>query len=410
MALSWVWRAERGNCRASSRSVAPNLCSRRMLSRSLQPNRARISLRPSHSRLSCFLKTSSIVSRRSNHSGWRAMVTVYMIWQCSVTSCPQYPMIILVIDGIMHHGSVLLLRRDRSGPRRSLPALLRAAAELPPALRRIKRGDPRARPPHLSGLRGRAAAACAPPAAGQQRARVAGHPLRRLPCPAAPARCFARLDPGAARAPVGRTSPRRSVAVAVSGHAMMDVDPETWRRLQRLVLDSVTSQHSRRAYETALEAFRDWCTGQGIAGFTKATVQAWRAALEAARLAPSTINVRLSAVRKLASEAADNHLLAPEVAAAITRVRGARHLGEKTGNWLSREQAERLLELPDRSTRKGLRDRALLALLVGCGLRREELAGLEIERIQQREGRWCIVDLAGKGKRIRTVDRKSTCL
>jgi integrase len=42
-------------------------------------------------------------------------------------------------------------------------------------------------------------------------------------------------------------------------------------------------------------------------------------------------------------------------------------------------------------------------LLVGCGLRRQELATLRIEDIQQRDGRWCIVDLAGKGNRIRTV-------
>jgi integrase len=58
-------------------------------------------------------------------------------------------------------------------------------------------------------------------------------------------------------------------------------------------------------------------------------------------------------------------------------------------------------------TNKGKRDRALLALLVGCGLRRQELAGLRIEDIQQRDGRWCIVDLAGKGNRIRTVPMPS---
>ncbi|MBV9503898.1 MAG: site-specific integrase [Acidobacteriia bacterium] len=66
-----------------------------------------------------------------------------------------------------------------------------------------------------------------------------------------------------------------------------------------------------------------------------------------------------------------------------------------------------MLELPDRKTHKGLRDRALLALLAGCGLRRQEVAGLHVEDIQQRDGRWCIVDLAGKGKRIRTVPMPS---
>lgn len=180
-------------------------------------------------------------------------------------------------------------------------------------------------------------------------------------------------------------------------------DAGLWERIKELVLDSVSSRHSKRAYAQALDHFARWCAESGAEDFNRATVQAWRSALEAAHLAPSTINVRLSAVRKLAAEAADNGLLAPERGAAITRVKGAKRLGVRAGNWLTREQAEQLLALPDRKTHKGKRDLALLSLLVGSGLRREELAGLRIEEIQQRDGRWCVVDLAGKGKRIRTV-------
>jgi integrase len=62
-----------------------------------------------------------------------------------------------------------------------------------------------------------------------------------------------------------------------------------------------------------------------------------------------------------------------------------------------------LLGLPDRSTLKGKRDYVIIALLVGCALRRQELASLTIEDIQLREGRWVIIDLRGKGGRIRTV-------
>ena len=42
----------------------------------------------------------------------------------------------------------------------------------------------------------------------------------------------------------------------------------------------------------------------------------------------------------------------------------------------------------------------ILALLVGCALRRNELAELEVATIQQREGRWVLADLEGKGRRI----------
>lgn len=73
------------------------------------------------------------------------------------------------------------------------------------------------------------------------------------------------------------------------------------------------------------------------------------------------------------------------------------------GNWLNRDQAKDLLAVPDRERLIGKRDHALLALLVGCGLRRQELAELKVEDIVQREGRAVIIDLVGKGRRGRTV-------
>jgi integrase len=45
----------------------------------------------------------------------------------------------------------------------------------------------------------------------------------------------------------------------------------------------------------------------------------------------------------------------------------------------------------------------MLAMLLGCGLRGSELADLDIDEVQTRDGHWAIVDLIGKGGRIRTV-------
>jgi integrase len=80
-----------------------------------------------------------------------------------------------------------------------------------------------------------------------------------------------------------------------------------------------------------------------------------------------------------------------------------RQSGARAGNWLTPEQARDLLAQPDLDTIEGKRDRAILAVLLGCARRRSELAALESRHIQQRDGRWVFVDLMGKGKRIRTV-------
>jgi site-specific recombinase XerC len=174
--------------------------------------------------------------------------------------------------------------------------------------------------------------------------------------------------------------------------------------VRALVLDSVSSPHSKRAYSRALEHFARWAKeeGQGTA-FGKALIQRYRSRLEENGLAPSSMNVQLAALRKLAMEAADNGLLDPAVASAIGRVKGSMQKGRRIGRWLTREEASLLLRDSGDERLKAKRDRALLCLLLGAGLRREELVSLEVAHIQPRDGRWVIADLIGKRQRIRTV-------
>jgi site-specific recombinase XerD len=137
--------------------------------------------------------------------------------------------------------------------------------------------------------------------------------------------------------------------------------------------------------------------------FNRSVVVRYRSHLESRQLAPGTINLRLGAVRRLAYEAADCGLLSADLAAGIRRVKGVKKLGIRLGNWLTAEQGNALWQAPDRQRLKGKRDRALLALLLACGLRRHEAVALTLDHLQQREEHWAIVDLVGKGGHIRTV-------
>jgi site-specific recombinase XerD len=167
-------------------------------------------------------------------------------------------------------------------------------------------------------------------------------------------------------------------------------------------------------YRTAIEEFYRWHIAAGEPRINKATINNYKAHLRSTinprtgkPLANSSINLKLAAVRKLVSEAADNGLLDEQTAAAIKRVKGVSTEGVRAGNWLTRTQAQALLNAPDAVTKKGLRDRAILAVLLGCALRREEVANLTVEHIQQREGRWVIVDLVGKREKVRSVPMPS---
>src|SRR5262252_2883064 len=169
------------------------------------------------------------------------------------------------------------------------------------------------------------------------------------------------------------------------------------------VLNSLCSPASRRVYEYAIDQFIAWYCSEPRLAFNRIVVVRYRMHLESRGLAANTINQQLAAVRRLAHEAADTGLLSPELAAGISRVKGVKQLGFRAGNWLSVEESSEVLRRAHGNGMRAKRDYAMLAMLFGCGFRRSELVGLEMDELQVRQGHWAIVDLIGKGGHIRTV-------
>ena len=187
--------------------------------------------------------------------------------------------------------------------------------------------------------------------------------------------------------------------------------PKTILRLPDLeqsrtaVLNSLGAVSSQESYGHAIDEFTGWYCSEPRLAFNRTVVLRYRFFLEQKQLAPSTINVRLAAVRRLAYEAADAGLLSPELAAGIRRVKGAKRLGKRVGNWLTLDQARSLIgrECEGCIQLREKRDRAIIALLLGCGLRGAECVGLRVEDLQLREDHWIIADLVGKAKHVRTI-------
>jgi integrase len=169
------------------------------------------------------------------------------------------------------------------------------------------------------------------------------------------------------------------------------------------VLNTLASVHSRRSYAFAIGRFIGWYCSEPRLTFNRAVVVRYKSHLERLGLSASTINLHFSAIRRLADESAESGWLSPELAIGIRRVQGVKYLGQKSGNWLTRNQAQELVNAASKADLRGWRDGAILGLLLGCGLRRSEVVGLTLDQLQTRDERWVIVDLIGKGRRLRTV-------
>jgi integrase len=201
--------------------------------------------------------------------------------------------------------------------------------------------------------------------------------------------------------------PKKQQRKSVSRSAPLTI-PEL-EQSKAAVLNMLASAHSRRSYEHAIERFIAWYCGESRLGFNRSVVVRYRSFLENLSLSAATINLHLTAVRRLADEATESGWLSPELVTGIRRVNGVKRLGRKIGNWLTGNQAQELLNAVSQNTLQGRRDGAMLGLLLGCGLRRSEVEALRLDHLQLRDSHWVIADLVGKGGRIRTVPVPNWC-
>jgi hypothetical protein len=116
------------------------------------------------------------------------------------------------------------------------------------------------------------------------------------------------------------------------------------------VLHSLASPSAQESNGHAIDEFIGWYCSEPRLAFNRTIVLRCRFFLEQKNLAPSTINVRLAAVRRLAYKASDTGLLSPELAAGIRHVKGAVCLGVRIGNWLTVEQSRALWLLRRRAS------------------------------------------------------------
>ena len=156
-------------------------------------------------------------------------------------------------------------------------------------------------------------------------------------------------------------------------------------------------------YRKALADFLGWWNRQDEKRFDDSLIVAHVHALMESGYAAATINQRLAAIRKLAGAAAALGLLNGPVIVRIGMASGGRRSKPERKPSLRESEAEALINSPSVLTTKGVRDRALLAVLIGCGLRRAELVNLLSENVDERSGRWFLTGVSDSRGHSRDV-------
>lgn len=178
------------------------------------------------------------------------------------------------------------------------------------------------------------------------------------------------------------------------------VDGVIWRTVRDLA-----SPRSQQTYSDQLRGYFRWhydaYKNQTIP--CADSVYAYRQYLIDEGRAPASIQVALAAIRKMAQTALESNEAPAEWANPILKIASVPRRGSVAGNWLSLASTKELLDRPDRSTLEGQRDYTILALMVGAGLRRAEVAGLQLGQIADRQGWLCCCDFMGKGGKVATV-------
>ena len=162
---------------------------------------------------------------------------------------------------------------------------------------------------------------------------------------------------------------------------------------------------TKRAYTRALRQYATFCTLHGWEVTPQADVlEAWQADMRGRGLAPKTISQSLAAVRWAARKARRWNVIDAVTLHELSEVHAVGGAGVRLGRWLTMDELQRLIRAPRGQGAGAVRDRAMLAMLAGCGLRRMELCRLTFAHLEERDGEpTALVNLVGKRDRVRSV-------
>lgn len=161
--------------------------------------------------------------------------------------------------------------------------------------------------------------------------------------------------------------------------------------------------NTQRAYASRLNAFLDWQAEQPPAPLITHLKRYVAYLKDEKGLAPRSVQAHINTIKGMLRTAA---ALEPALANGLPQlelVKPPQVRGELHGLRLTAQQARRLLNAPGTETLKGLRDSAILGLLLTLGLRRSEICNLTWGHITELEGHKVIANLKGKHGRIRTL-------
>lgn len=165
----------------------------------------------------------------------------------------------------------------------------------------------------------------------------------------------------------------------------------------------IQSDHTRRAYRAdILDFLHWWINDRKSPPLSKSELDKFKAYHKRTGRGLTAINRSLAAVRRFLREASDNNLIDSRQVESACKVKGYPVRGVKSGMWLTIAEAKALVNAPP-DTMRGKRDRMVLSVLLGAGLRRSELTVLSVNHLQQRENRWVIFDIIGKRNKARTI-------
>jgi len=194
-------------------------------------------------------------------------------------------------------------------------------------------------------------------------------------------------------------------------------DLESW---VSYVTVGLNSEKSQKSYTTAIKDFSAWWVDKGCpSDFSRRLIEAYKADLlirtvkkggrKGEKLTPSTINLYLSCVRRLADKFYLDGFISDRDHTGIKSVKRENNQGYRAGNWLNLEQCRLWIDSIEGDSLAAIRNRAIVALLLGTALRVSELAGLTVSKIQYREAQPCIIDFIGKGRKVRSIAIPKWC-